>query len=197
MELIAECRDIIHVLRMNGPLYALVAYVRTPVGEFVEKLRRDLHPEHPELAAHVTILPPRPLLGTEEEALQIIADVCGKVDPFEVTLGDVESFIPTTPTVFIRVAHAGYRMRELHDHLNKGALFTEEQWPYMPHLTIIKLSDASQASKALEVARQRWADYSGSKRLLIDEVTFVRGGRDLYEWDDLAPIPLGRSFALK
>jgi len=30
---------------MSDPLrYALVAYVRKPVGEFVERLRRELHP---------------------------------------------------------------------------------------------------------------------------------------------------------
>ena len=45
--------------------YALVAYVRNPVGEFVESLRRELHPELPHLAAHVTLLPPRFLAGTE------------------------------------------------------------------------------------------------------------------------------------
>src|SRR5512146_1901162 len=185
-----------HVLLMNGPLYALVAYMRNPVGEFVENLRRDLHPAHPDLAAHLTILPPRRLLGTEAEALETIADVCSKVNPFEVVLGDVESFIPTTPTVFIRVAHAAYRLRELHDHLNTGPLFYDEQWPYMPHLTIIKLSDSAEATAALEIARERWSRYNASKRLLIEEVTFVRGGRDLYEWTDLAPIPLGRSLAL-
>jgi 2'-5' RNA ligase len=181
---------------MDGPLYALVAYMRNPVGEFVENLRRDLHPEHPDLAAHLTILPPRRLLGTEAEALETLADVCSKVNPFEVVLGDVESFIPTTPTVFIRVAHAAYRLRELHDHLNTGPLFFDEQWPYMPHLTIIKLSDSAEATAALEIARERWSRYNGSRRLLIEEVTFVRGGRDLYEWTDLAPIPLGRSLAL-
>lgn len=178
---------------MTPPLYALVAYVRQPVGELVESVRKDLRPEHPDLAAHITILPPRYLLGTESEAIETIADVCSKVDPFEVELGDVESFAPTTPTIFIRVAHRAYRMRELHDHMNTGPLFAEEQWPYMPHLTIIKLTGPEAAVEALKLARRRWADYTGSRRIFVDELTFVRGGRDLYSWDDLAPIPLGKS----
>jgi 2'-5' RNA ligase len=178
-----------------NPLYALVAYVRNPVGEFAEKLRRDLNPEHPDLAAHLTILPPRYLLGTEPEALEAIEDVCRKVDPFEVTLGDVESFMPVTPTIFIRVAQKAYRLRELHDHMNTGPLFTQEQWPYMPHLTILKMSETDGAATALDIARQRWSEYTGSKSILVDQLTFVRGGRDLYEWDDLAPIPLGKSLA--
>jgi 2'-5' RNA ligase len=188
---------IILISYMNAPLYALVAYVRNSAGEFIENLRRDLHPEHPDLAAHLTILPPRHLLGSETEACDTITEVCSKVNPFEVGLGDVESFIPITPTIFIRVAHAAYRVRELHDQVNTGPLFHDEQWPFMPHLTIIKLSDVAQAAKALETARESWAEYQGSRRILIDEVTFVRGGKDLYTWDDLAPIPLGKPMAVK
>lgn len=180
---------------MKPPQYALVAYVRNSVGEFAENLRKELHPEHPNLAAHITILPPRCISGTESDALQQIADICRKVEPFEVGLGDVESFCPMTPTIFIRVAHAAYRMRELHDHLNKGPLFFEEPWPYMPHLTIVKLSDVEAARSALETSRNRWAEYAGSRRILIDELTFVREGRDIYTWRDLAPIPLGSRMA--
>src|SRR5438093_210409 len=89
---------------MSDPLrYALVAYVRNPVGEFVEKLRRELHPELPHLAAHLTILPPRALQSTEPAAREVLEEVCSGVEPFEVTLGDVETFVPVTPTVFMRV----------------------------------------------------------------------------------------------
>ena len=34
-------------------------------------------------------------------------------------MGDVETFLPLTPTVFIRVARGAYRMRELHDRMNR------------------------------------------------------------------------------
>lgn len=180
---------------MKPPQYALVAYVRSSVGEFVENLRRELHPEHPDLAAHLTILPPRLISGTETQAMEQIAEVCRGIEPFEVTLGDVESFIPVTPTLFIRVARAAYRMRELHDLLNTETLCGDEQWPYMPHLTIIKLSEMEAAQRGLEFARQSWAGYQGTRQILIDELTFVRGGRDIYTWHDLAPIPLGNRTA--
>ena len=101
---------------MQNPRYALVAYVRNAVGEFVENLRQELHPDLPHLPAHVTILPPRCLPGGELAALETLEEVCSQAEPFEVTLGDVETFVPVTPTVFIRVAHAAYR---LHDGLNK------------------------------------------------------------------------------
>ena len=95
--------------------YALVAYVQNQVGEFVEKLRKELHPALPHLEAHVTLLPPRYLQGTEAAAVDTLERYCPLAEPFEVSLGEVETFIPVTPTVFVRVAHAAYRMRELHD----------------------------------------------------------------------------------
>lgn len=174
--------------------YALVAYVSNPIGEFVESLRREFHPEHAHLPAHLTLLPPRPLQGTEQEAVDLIESVCRTVQPFEVTMGDVESFVPVTPTVFIRVAHAAYRMRELHEKLNTGPLRFEEPWPYMPHLTAFRFDDFERAEKVFEAARERWSQYHGPRRILIDSLTFVREAQPQH-WEDLVPIPLGRQLA--
>ena len=175
---------------MLNPRYALVAYVTSPVGEFVENLRRELHPDLPLLAAHLTILPPRRLQGTESSALETLARVCGRAEPFEIHLGAVETFIPATPTVYIRVEHAAARMRELHDLLNTQALAFHEEWPYIPHLTIVKMATEPPAQEAFMISSQRWAQYSGSRRILLDRLTFVREeAADC--WVDLAPVPLG------
>src|ERR1700747_2915950 len=151
--------------------YALVAYVQNQIGEFVENLRQELHPELPHLAAHVTLLPPRFLRGDEPSALETVEQICKEVEPFEVSLGEVETFIPVTPTVFIRVAHAAYRMRELHDLLNVGGLAENEQWPYMPHLTIVKMGAEDQAQHAYRMARTRWAEFKGSRCIEVRDLT--------------------------
>lgn len=170
--------------------YALVAYVKNEVGEFVVKLRKELHPELPHLAAHVTLLPPRCLRGSEADALAALERCCQQVEPFEVSLGEVETFIPVTPTVFIRVAHAAYRLRELHDLLNTEGLADHEEWPYMPHLTIVKMGAEDQAQYAYRVARARWAEFKGSRCIGIRDLTFVReDGQNC--WSDLAEVPLG------
>src|SRR5579864_5746391 len=107
---------------MQNPRYALVAYVKNPAGEFVENLRRELHPDLPHLAAHLTILPPRPLRGSEASALQLLDRICGQVEPFDVTLGEVQTFSPVTPTVYIRIDTAAVHMSELHRKLNTEVL---------------------------------------------------------------------------
>ncbi|HEU5451328.1 MAG TPA: 2'-5' RNA ligase family protein [Terriglobales bacterium] len=179
---------------MTSPHYAIVAYLKDPVAVFVEQLRRDLHPTQAHLPAHVTILPPRLLHGSESDALELAEEVCSAAQPFNAALGGVENFFPITPTVFIRVAHAAYRMRELHDHLNSGPLASEEQWPYMPHLTLVRMDTLNEAEAAERTALRSWADYSGSRHITIDELTFVREAGP-NRWSDLAPIPLGRRLA--
>jgi len=172
--------------------YALVAYVKSPVGEFVENLRRELHPDLPHLAAHITLLPPRLLQGSENAALQMLAAVCGQAEPFEVALGDMQTFIPSTPTVYIRVAFGTARLQELHDQLNQQTLACTEEWIYIPHLTIAKMPTQQAAEQALQISRDRWNKYPGSRRILLDQLTFVREDAQNC-WVDLAPVLLGGS----
>lgn len=175
---------------MSNPRYALVTYVRNPVGEFVEKLRRELHPSLPHMPAHLTILPPRVLAGAEEGALEFLGEICNRVVPFDVELGDVETFLPTTPTVFIQVKRAAYRIRELHDQLSGKALCCEESWPYIPHLTIVKTERDEQARAAFLIAQERWEKFEGKRQVHVDELMFVRETNG--HWQDVAPLPLGR-----
>jgi 2'-5' RNA ligase len=174
---------------MTGLVYAAVAYIRCPVGIFVEELRRELHPAHTHADAHVTVLPPRPLAGSEQQALEMLSEFCRSVVPFEVSMGDVETFIPVTPTVFLRVARGAYRLRELHDKLNRGGLEFKEPWPYMPHLTIAKMDTIEEARKVLEVARQRWSEYHESRTVRIKSLTLVKGSGE--RWVDLGNLALG------
>ena len=168
--------------------YALVAYIKNELGEFVEGLRRELHPVHAHLPTHLTVLPPRPLQGSEEDAVTMLRQIAATVAPFQVELGEVESFLPVTPTVFIRVSYAGYRMRELHDLLNPGPLAFSEALPYMPHVTIAKLDNDKQAEEVLRTSKTRWKEYQGAHSIPVERMTFVRGSQ--HTWTDLADIDL-------
>jgi hypothetical protein len=60
----------------------------------------------------------------------------------------------------------------------------------------VKMSGEQPAHTAFQLARTRWAHYSGSRRILLERLTFVR--EDVREdapncWVDLAPVLLGRS----
>jgi len=175
---------------MSQARYALVAYVRFEIGDFIEHLRRELHPSLPYFSAHVSILPPRCLKASESAIRDYLAEACSSVDPFEVELGNVATFVPVTPTLFIRVARGAYRMRELHDRLHRPELFEESQWIYMPHLTIAKMENDAQARDGFALASQRWSEFSGGRRIRVEELTFVREEGE-NAWTDIVAVPLG------
>ncbi len=180
---------------MASLLYALVTYVRNPVGEFVENLRRELHPTLAHMPAHLTILPPRPLQSSEAAAREFLDEACSRVIPFHVELGDVETFLPTTPTVFIQVTRFAYRMRDLHDQLSLNGLCCAESWPYIPHLTIVKTEQDQQAREATALARRQWSQFQGLRQVPVDELMFVRESNG--SWQDVASVHLGRRLTSK
>ena len=171
------------------PLYAMVAYTRGPVGAFVEALRAELHPEQAHLAAHITILPPRELHGTEAEAIAHLQRLSQSFRVFEAELGEVETFVPSTPTVFIRVTKGAHRLRDMHVAFNSDSLQCEEPWPYMPHLTIAKMPDEAAAKRVLDLARKKWPTYKGDKHTTVSELVFVRES-EAGRWTDLQTIQL-------
>jgi hypothetical protein len=168
--------------------YALVAYIGNGLGRFVEGLCAELHPKHAHLRAHVSVLPPRPLHGTEEEAIAELRRLCSQIVPFEIGFGEVETFLPTTPTVFLRTTLRAYRLRELHDLLNTGPLLYTEPLPFMPHVTIAKVDNSSRAAEVRNVSSRHWSEYNGPRTARIEELTFVRGSG--HNWQDIEPIRL-------
>jgi 2'-5' RNA ligase len=176
---------------MQNLRYALVAYVKSPVGEFVESLRRELHLNLPRFSAHLTLLPPRLLNGSEQSALQTLEQVCGQTEPFEVELGNVATFCPVTPTVYIRVAQGSSQVMDLHNQLNVQALAYREEWPFTPHVTIAKLTTEAEAREVGSRAQQRWEEFRGNRRILLEQLSFVREDQP-NNWIDLAPISLRR-----
>ena len=58
------------------------------------------------------------------------------------------------------------------------------------------MSAEAPARTAFQMARERWSHYAGSRRILLERLTFVREDiRDgaLNCWVDLASVVLGRS----
>ncbi len=174
--------------------YGLVAYVTSPVGQFVETLRRELRPAAPRAVAHLTILPPRLLRGTETEALAALQPIGTRTSPFHASLGDVASFLPGTPTVFIGVTEGAEPMGELHRALNAGPLASNETWPYVPHLTIVRMDTPAEALAVVPTVRARWQSYEGTRRVHVTELVFVREEEDL-TWVDLGHVRLSASLA--
>src|SRR6202011_4584650 len=96
--------------------FALVTYVPDPLGKFLDDLRRELVPgcvPH----AHVTILPPRPLSGTPQMAIETVRSLISDFAPFEIEAGQVQVF-PETDVVYLGIGRGYKDLLHMHRVLN-------------------------------------------------------------------------------
>src|ERR1019366_9313436 len=87
--------------RINS--FALVSYLTGPLADLLDEIRHDFAPDS-RAKAHITILPPRPLVLSADGAIaeigtaapaQVIEELRTRLHdfpPFRVDLGDIEVF---------------------------------------------------------------------------------------------------------
>lgn len=89
------------------------------------------------MPTHITLLPPCTM--SEQQMTRLFADLCSlaeQTEPFEVTLGPVGTFRPTSPVVFLHARDAGDRMLRLEEQVRTVAGSPERRHPFAPHVTV-------------------------------------------------------------
>lgn len=174
--------------------FAVVAYVQGPLAQFVNGLRCELTPGCPH-RAHVTILPPRTLDTAVGEAEGHIRSILERFERFDVTAEKVSVF-PSTNVIKLSIERGSNELRTLHDVLNTGPLEHQENYPYIPHITLCMNIPGEKAEKFAELAQQRWKDFGGKASLSVDALTFVQQRED-ETWADLVDLPIGHTVATR
>ncbi|MBI3895262.1 MAG: 2'-5' RNA ligase family protein [Acidobacteria bacterium] len=160
----------------------------------MNRLRQRLNPAYATWLAHVSILPPRPLNASPEEALTLIREKCFSFEPFEASLDGVSTFWPVNGVVYMSFSAGSRRLIELHELLNQDCLRYQEPYPYIPHVTAAQELDEAGAHAVLKEVSREWADYQGETSFRIESLSLVQQA-PLNQWIDLAPIPLGSLLA--
>jgi len=168
--------------------FALVTYIPGPLGEFLDRMRRDLVPECLP-RAHVTILPPRPVGAPTPAAIEQLNGWIADVPAFEIEALDVEIF-DNTSVIYIGLGGGARELRRIHDRFNAGHLSFVEPFSYHPHITVAQELAPDQVSEAREEAKRRWAEYRGERSFPAGTITFVQNTSD-NRWLDLAHWTLG------
>ena len=176
-------------VRAGAPInsYALVSYLPPPLAAFLDALRAELDP-FVRSKAHVTVLPPRPIFCSTEQALGDLTSRLEGFAPFRVELDEVRVF-PLTDVIYISVSAGRAELETFHSALAQGELAFEEPFEYHPHITLAQELNPEQVTGAAHIAGLRWKEYSDARSFLVDRLTFVQntlGNR----WLDLARLDL-------
>jgi 2'-5' RNA ligase len=173
--------------------FALVAYIPEPLRAFIESLRHGL-PGQENPQAHITVLPPRPLMVPLEAASHEAKRILSRFEPFSVELHGVKVF-PETQILYLDIAGGSDALHQLHDALNTGILTHEENFEFLPHLTLSGAIPFESLAKVEAQAARLWGEYSGQKRFQVGEVVALwqppQGSSD--DWNRLWDQKLGDS----
>jgi 2'-5' RNA ligase len=180
--------------RINS--FALVSYLPGELAELLDQIRHDFAPES-RAKAHVTILPPRPLLkysgeGSGQaaaEAMEQLRMGLQEFPPFKVDLGEIEIF-EGTQVIYVSIQNGFAELERMHSALNTGRVAFQEPYPYHPHVTIAQELASEDVHNAAQFARWRWSEFKHSRSVWIDRLTFVQNTLENY-WTDLAMLNLG------
>jgi len=163
--------------------FALVSYLPDPLALFLDQLRRDLAPEC-HAKAHVTVLPPRPILSPPQDAWQEIKRGLRDFPPFRLELADVRIF-PVTRVIYLSVGLGRKELERMHAALNRGQFELTEAFEYQPHVTLAQELHPGEVAAAAELAALRWGRFAHPRDYTIDKLTFVRNTME-NRWTDLA-----------
>jgi 2'-5' RNA ligase len=168
--------------------YAMVIYIPAPLGRFLDDLRMELVPSY-RPHAHISILPPRPLRGSEPEAREQMRQHAVDGMPFDIELSDLAVF-PVTDVVYLEIGEGQGELHRMHEALNIGALAYQEPFLYHPHVTLAQDFDHQDLGKLEALARRRWAEYAGPRRFRAERMSFVQN-RTGNIWFDVDEYVLG------
>jgi len=171
--------------------FALVSYLSGPLAELLDEIRHDFAPES-RAKAHLTVLPPRPLLPSSEAAADAMEELRMRLqefEPFRVELGDIEVF-PGTQVIYVSI-NTGLRELEcMHAALNAGRVAFKEPYPYHPHVTVVQELAPEDVLNAAQFARWRWSEFKHPRSVWVEQLTFVQNTLENC-WTDLAVLNLG------
>ena len=175
-------------LRERLNLFALVSYVPDPLGRFLDDLRRELVP-HDNPRAHVSILPPRPLMVDWSVASREVRALTDLATPFDIELLEVKVF-PVTDVIYLELGSGASELRSLHNAMCQGTLEFREPFSYHPHLTLAQEIAPQDVEATRATAVRRWHEYRGARRFRVERVVLVQNTLNGC-WIDLAEYSLG------
>ena len=169
-------------VRVNS--FALVSYIPNPMGEYLDKMRRELVPGC-HLRSHVSVLPPRPVQDEDTAQAQIREQLLN-TNPFVVEAGKVTVF-ESTNVIYLEVRAGKAQLEALHNTLNSGALEYREPFLYHPHITLAQDFPPGQLDEMKWKAERSWSEFVSAREFPLETLWWVQGVSqkrwlDLKDW---------------
>jgi 2'-5' RNA ligase len=146
----------------------------------IDQLRRQFDPLASRIAPHITLVFPFESDLSADRLRAHIGQAVQGVAPFPVHLQGITGH--DGEYLFLNVVRGNDPLIDLHDSLYSGpiAAHLRPEIPYHPHVTVGRLADRTEFSKALAVAREAAASF----QTVVREIATVRIESDGEIWEE-------------
>jgi 2'-5' RNA ligase/GNAT superfamily N-acetyltransferase len=130
--------------------FGVALVIDEPIARDIDVLRRALGDGALQrIMPHITIVPPVNIDESRVDAcLEILRDAAIETRPFHVSLGDVATFMPANPVIYLNIDPAKEVLR-LRDSVFRGPLNKKEDHEFVPHVTICDEASEEKINGAL------------------------------------------------
>jgi 2'-5' RNA ligase len=167
--------------------FAVVGYVPEPAGEFINRLRREFEPDCA-ARAHITILPPRPLPCSPDDAWRQLRESLNDFHALHIELKEVKIF-PDSDVIYLSIGAGCQDLEHMHQQMNRGLCRCDEAWRYTPHITLARPAEGQDLAANFDLASRRWEEFARARDFTLNEVTFVQNTSSDH-WTDLERLRL-------
>lgn len=116
--------------------YGIVIFPPRKAQDLANSYRKRYDPHYSLIPPHIKL---KSAFKLGERNLEDITDhldqVAAATEPFQIQFHKVSTFHPTTNVIYLAIRDVDPIVR-LHERCNKGILYDEEAYSYVPHLTI-------------------------------------------------------------
>ncbi len=120
----------------NGMKYGIALFPSKKLQDLVNSYRKRYDPHYALVSPHVTLK--STFDASEEEIKQVAKELrhtAKTAKPLDLEIKKVSSFSPVNNVIYLKVEPTD-EMQELHDRLHTGALSSEPEYAFVPHITL-------------------------------------------------------------
>lgn len=135
--------------------YGIAIFPSKKLQDAANSLRKRYDPHYALIPPHLTLKDPFEIDDSEiDDVVHFIHDIANNTPPVKLNVYKVSSFHPVNNVIYLK-AEETEGLVQLHQKLDEGVLKQEEQFNFIPHITVAqKLSD-DEHSDVLESLRMK------------------------------------------
>ena len=164
--------------------------VPPPLAQEIDGLRRACGDGSLDrVPPHLTLVPPVNVpVDRFGAALALLDDAAGAVEPFALSLGPPDTFLPVNPVLYLRVEGNEAALGTLRARVFRPPLERSMTWPYVPHVTLADEAEPDRIRAALLALADFRAELAVERVDLLEEQRDSDGRR---RWRSVADAGLG------